>query len=117
MKRLVKLLILCGLATAFAACDQNKGTGNNGGNTPTGEYYEFPLKYEEAGFEAKDNGLSILVSEIAEQNIIFNLDVHAHDIAALGITDFANTVGIFDHTHITGMGEMIHNNFRIQCHS
>lgn len=73
MKRLIKLLILCGLAATFAACDQNKDTGNNGGDTPTDGFYEFPLSYEEAGFEAKDNGVSILVSDIAEQNIVFNL--------------------------------------------
>jgi hypothetical protein len=73
MKRLIKLLILCGLAATFAACDQNKGTGNNGGDAPSSGFYEFALNYEEAGFEAKDNGVSILVSDIAEQNIVFNL--------------------------------------------
>lgn len=74
MNRLTKLLILCGLTAAFVACDlKNKGTGNNEGNIPGSEFYEFPLNYGEAGFEAKDNGVSINVSAIEEQNIIFNL--------------------------------------------
>lgn len=74
MRHLFKLLILCGLAAAFTACDPNKkGTGNNEGNSSADGFYEFPLQYGEAGFDAKDNGVSILVSDIDEQNIIFNL--------------------------------------------
>ena len=48
---------------------------------------------------------------------VFDLQVHTHDVAALGVAHFAHAVGVRQFAHIAGMGEMIHNFFTIHaCH-
>ena len=68
------MLILATTVAMFASC---QGKGNEDDNkTPDGpvsEFYEFPLNVQEDGFDAKDNGVSINVSSVRDNNIIFNL--------------------------------------------
>ena len=68
------MLILATTVAMFASC---QGKGNEDENkTPDGpvsEFYEFPLNVQEDGFDAKDNGVSINVSSVRDNNIIFNL--------------------------------------------
>ena len=48
---------------------------------------------------------------------VLDLQVHTHDVAALGVAHFAHAVGVRQFAHIAGMGEMIHNFFTIHaCH-
>ena len=64
------------IAASVAMIASCQGKGNDvGGDTPgtNSGFYEFPLNVQEDGFEAKDNGVSINVSAIKENNIIFNL--------------------------------------------
>lgn len=68
------MLILATTVAMFASC-QGKGNEEEG-KTPDGpssEFYEFPLNVQEDGFDAKDNGVSINVSSVRDNNIIFNL--------------------------------------------
>ena len=48
--------------------------------------------------------------------VILDLQVHFHNIAALGVAYFAYAVGVGDLAHIPGMSEMIHDGFCIKCH-
>ena len=48
--------------------------------------------------------------------VILDLEVHFHNVAALGVAYLAYAVGIGDLSHIPGMGEMIHDSFCIECH-
>lgn len=68
------MLILATTVAMFASC-QGKGNEDED-KTPDGpvsEFYEFPLNVQEDGFDAKDNGVSINVSSVRDNNIIFNL--------------------------------------------
>ena len=49
-------------------------------------------------------------------DIVLDLQINLHDIAAFGVANFADTVGILNHAHIPGMGKVIHNFFTVQCH-
>lgn len=59
-------------AVCIASCE---GKLEEGGNTGINEdgFYEFPLNVQTDGFEAGNNGVSINVSSVKENNIIFNL--------------------------------------------
>ena len=73
MKKIFQLLMIAASVAMIASC---QGKGNDvDGDKPgtTSGYYEFPLNVQEDGFEAKDNGVSINVSALRENNIIFNL--------------------------------------------
>ena len=70
MKNLLKILMLLASAVFMMACE---GKGPDEGNKPESPYYEFPLTWEEEGFQAGDNGVTINVSQVHEQNIVFNL--------------------------------------------
>ena len=48
--------------------------------------------------------------------VILDLQVHFHNIAALGVAYLAYAVGVGDLAHIPGMGEMVHDGFCIKCH-
>ena len=74
MKKIFQMLMIAAVAAMFASC-QGKGNEDEGKTPvgPTSEFYEFPLNVQDDGFEAKDNGVSINVSSIRENNIIFNL--------------------------------------------
>ena len=70
MKNLFRILMLAASAVLMMAC---QGKGPDEGNKPESPYYEFPLTWEEEGFQAGDNGVTINVSAVEEQNIVFNL--------------------------------------------
>ena len=76
MKKILIILMMAASVIMLASCEGQSG-GDVGGDTPpeTGgsEYYEFPLNVEEDGFEAGANGVSINVSSVKENNLIFNL--------------------------------------------
>ncbi len=47
---------------------------------------------------------------------VFHLDVHAHDVSALGVSHFPHAVCILHFTHVAGVGKMVHNLFTV-CHT
>ena len=64
------------IAASVAMIASCQGEGNDvDGEKPgtTDGFYEFPLNVQDDGFEAKDNGVSVNVSAVKENNIIFNL--------------------------------------------
>lgn len=68
MNRIFKLFIVISAALLWTSCeDVKENSGNSDG------CYEFPLNIQEDGFNAADNGVSINVSGVQEQNIIFNV--------------------------------------------
>ena len=73
MKRFLTLMLLSMAAITWTACDPNKGNDDGGETPPANEYYEFPLVFQEEGFTAEDNGVNINISDVKENNIIFNL--------------------------------------------
>ena len=73
MKSLFKFLALIASAAFVMACEGTNGPGNGDEQKPESPYYEFPLTWEEEGFEAGDNGVTINVSAVEERNIVFNL--------------------------------------------
>ena len=78
MKRILMTLLAAVSAVMFISCEGDGGE-NGGGTTPpttggSGDgFYEFPLNVQDDGFEAGDNGVSINVSDVKENNILFNL--------------------------------------------
>lgn len=75
MKRFFWILMMAVSAFALASCEGEEGGEGGGGDTPGGgsEFYEFPLNFQEDGFEAGGDGVTINVSSVKENNIIFNL--------------------------------------------
>ena len=74
MKRFVLMLMAAVSAVVLSSCEGKGGDG--GGENPSGKgdgFYEFPLNVQEDGFEAGENGVSINVSSVKENNIVFNL--------------------------------------------
>jgi len=65
------LICLGGALVIAISCDPggNKGTGDGGDDG----YYEFPLNWQEDGYEAGDNGVSVSISEVEEKNVVFTL--------------------------------------------
>lgn len=72
MKNLFNSLFLIAAAAFMLACDGNKNLEDDDKKQES-EYYEFPLTWQEDGFEAGDNGVTINVSSVEEKNIVFNL--------------------------------------------
>lgn len=72
MKNLFNSLFLVTAAAFMLACDGNKNLEDDDKKQES-EYYEFPLNWQEDGFEAGDNGVTINVSSVEEKNIVFNL--------------------------------------------
>ena len=71
MKNLFKFLLVIATVAFAAACNGNKGPEE--GQQQESPYYEFPLTWQEEGFEAGENGVTINVSSVEERNIVFNL--------------------------------------------
>lgn len=71
MKKILKTLFVSFVALSLAACE-GKG-GEDTPPSPGNGYYEFPLDEQKDGFTAKENGVTINVSSVTEQNIVFNL--------------------------------------------
>lgn len=75
MKRFLMALLIAASAAMLVSCE-GKGGDDNGGTTPPkdeSEFYEFPLNVQEDGFEAAENGVTINVSSVKENNVVFNL--------------------------------------------
>ena len=73
MRKFFQILMIAASVAMIASC---QGEGNDvDGEKPdtTDGFYEFPLNVQDDGFEAKDNGVSVNVSAVKENNIIFNL--------------------------------------------
>ena len=68
MKRFLTMLLVAA-SCVWTACDPpvDKIEEPN-------PYYEFPLKVQKDGFKAGANGVSVTVTDIEEQNIIFTLN-------------------------------------------
>ena len=62
---------------------------------------------------AAAEGVELAVGDDA----VLDLYIHAHDVAALGIADLADTVSIVNLADIAGMLEMIHNLIAVKCHN
>lgn len=71
--RTVKGAILMIVSALFLMACDNGGQSGNDGKQDASPYYEFPLNYQEEGFEGGDNGVTINVSAVEEKNIVFNL--------------------------------------------
>ena len=71
MKKFIGFILGAGALLMGAACnpDGNDGTGENEKN----ECYEFALKIQKGGFKAEKNGVSVEVTDIQEENIVFEL--------------------------------------------
>ena len=54
--------------------------------------------------------------DVGDGAVFIHLDIHAHDVAALGIADLADAVGVVDLADVAGIAEMIHNFFTVKCH-
>lgn len=67
MKRIVYSLFFVLSALCWTACD-NQGPDSGEG---TSDYYEFPLNIQKGSYKAGANGVSINVTSLVEQNIIF----------------------------------------------
>ena len=46
-------------------------------------------------------------------DIIFDLQIDLHNVAALGVAHFTHAVGVLDDTHIPGVHKVVHNNFTV----
>ena len=78
MKRFLMVLLAAVSAVMLISCEGNEGGEVGGGEvtpptTGTDGFYEFPLNVQEDGFDAADNGVSINVADLKDNNIIFNL--------------------------------------------
>ena len=49
-------------------------------------------------------------------DVILDFQVDLHDVAALGVADLTNAIGILNYANIAGVGEVIHNFFTVKCH-
>lgn len=74
MKKIFKWLLMAAAVSVALSCEGN--AGNEEEENPeieSSEFYEFPLNIEEDGFQASLNGVSVAVSAVKENNIVFNL--------------------------------------------
>ena len=52
-----------------------------------------------------------------DNDVVFDLHVDLHDVAAFEVADFADGVGILQLADVAGVGEVIHNFFRVIPHN
>lgn len=71
MKKFLIMFMMSLASFAWISCDTPGKDDET--QEPESPYYEFPLEIQEEGFEAADNGVSINVSSVKEENIVFNL--------------------------------------------
>lgn len=71
MKNIFKYLLMAAAVAVALSCEGNAGSEEE--EKPESEFYEFPLNIEEDGFQAGSNGVSVAVSSVKENNIVFNL--------------------------------------------
>ena len=48
--------------------------------------------------------------------VVFDFQIHLHDIAALGVADLTDAVRVFDLADVARVHEVIHHSFRIKSH-
>lgn len=73
MKRIFSLMLLAAVSLLAASCH---GESGEEGTLPPGNesgYYEFPLNVQEGGFKAAGNGVSIELTSLEPDNIVFDL--------------------------------------------
>ena len=68
MKKFFYSLLFAASALLWTACQEQKGPE---GGEDTSDYYEFPLNVKKGSFQASENGVSVNVTSLTEQNIIF----------------------------------------------
>lgn len=74
MKKFLLLLLAAMTALIWTSCEPSaENETEQPEETPVSNIYEFPLAYQEEGYTAEANGVSINISDIKEDNIIFNL--------------------------------------------
>ena len=55
---------------------------------------------------------------ILNDAVVVDLQIHPHDVAALGVAHLAHAVGVLNDPHVVGMGEMLHDLLAVfHCHS
>ena len=73
MKKIFKWLLMAAAVSVALSCEGNTGNEEEEGKETETGFYEFPLDIEEDGYQASLNGVSIAVSAVKENNIVFNL--------------------------------------------
>ena len=73
MKKIFKWLLMAAAVSVALSCEGNAGNEEEENKETGTEFYEFPLDIEEDGFQAGLNGVSVAVSSVKENNIVFNL--------------------------------------------
>lgn len=69
MKKIIYSMLLIASAFLLASCDKGNNKEQNGGGAS--DYYEFALNIQKGSFKAGANGVSLNVTALQEQNIIF----------------------------------------------
>lgn len=72
MNRLFRFALAVSLAVLCWSCDRNRPDPEEPEKEES-EFYEFPLNSSEIKFEAAANGVSVEVTDISEDNVVFNL--------------------------------------------
>ena len=72
MSRLLKFVLAASMALLCWSCDKNGQNPEEPEKEPS-EFYEFPLNSAENSFEAAANGVSVEITDISEDNVVFNL--------------------------------------------
>ena len=77
-------------------------------------FYRFAFDHFSGHGAGGDGGAAAKGFELDVFNhAVFDLQVHFHDIAAFGVAYFPYTVGILNFAYVAGVGEMVHDFFRI----
>lgn len=71
MKRIFKFFIVAAALTALTACDRDEPQKEE--PPVVSEFYEFPLTLSKDRYDAADNGVSVQVTSIKEDNVVFDL--------------------------------------------
>ena len=69
MRKIIYALVSVASVLFWTACDKQKGPEK--GSVAISDYYEFPLAVQKGSFNAGANGVSVNVTSLTEQNIIF----------------------------------------------
>lgn len=70
---MLKFVLAASLAALVWSCDKNGPDDTKEPEIEVSEFYEFPLNSSKESFEAAANGVSVKVTDISEDNVVFNL--------------------------------------------